>query len=289
MKQEAIADRDKIGKDKIILKTDMHLHSKDDPKDYKQITYSTFELIDDLDEKDFDVFSVTLHDYMFEDDILKKIRIYAKSKGMLFIPGLEKTIEEKHILIYNMKKEHAESINNYEDLKKITLKYYTKNGKKDASLLVVAAHPFFMLRSASGKNVFAWSQSLDAIEYNSFYLGFFNPNLKAIKTAKHLKKVMVGNTDAHILKQIGNTYTQIYFDADDSILKSSNDINKKSRYRDDIVKREAFKEFVRKCSNEQYKKMLHEVIQKIKSGQTRVVTKPLKLGYVLKTMITLFT
>jgi len=277
MKQETVTDMDKIVKNKIILKTDMHLHSKDDPEDYKQIKYSTFELIDNLDEKGFDIFSITLHNYMFEDDILKKIRTYAKSKGMLFIPGLEKTIEEKHILIYNMKKEHAESINNYENLKRITLKYYTKDGKKDTSLLVVAAHPFFMLRSASGKNVFAWSQSLDAIEYNSFYLEFFNPNLKAIRAAKQLKKVMIGSTDAHILKQIGNTYTQIYFDSHD--IPSSKKVD---TY-------ESFKEFVKICSDEQYEKMLREVIQKIKSGQTRVVTKPLKLGYVLKTMVTLLT
>ncbi|MGV8172536.1 MAG: PHP-associated domain-containing protein [Candidatus Woesearchaeota archaeon] len=250
-------------KSKLVLKADLHLHTHEDPKDHDGVDYDSFQLIDQLEHKGFDVFSITLHDGMFDDKMMNKVRDYAKSKGLIFIPGIEKRIEGKHTLILNMKKHDAEKIEKYTDLKDTIEKY------KNDSTLIIAAHPYFPLSISAGRKVIEWQECIDCIEYNSFYLKYINFNRKAQIEAKKLGKVIIGNTDAHVIEQIDNTYT--------NILLPSRDIN--------ILDKRTFKDIVKNCSRKQYEHIIKIILINIKKGNVEIKTKPLKTFYVIKTLI----
>lgn len=67
-----------------MLKTDLHLHTKEDPFDKDHITYSAKALIAHAAELNFDVISITNHNRVTYS---KKLKDYAGSKGILLIPG----------------------------------------------------------------------------------------------------------------------------------------------------------------------------------------------------------
>jgi len=83
---------------------------------------------------------------------------------------------------------------------------------------------------------------------------------------------MIGNTDAHYLEQIGNTFTKITMPAH----ALSN--------KEDIHDAKDFKKFVQECSEERYDHINKAVIRYIKRGDVKIVTRPLKPSYVAKTL-----
>jgi predicted metal-dependent phosphoesterase TrpH len=257
----------------------MHLHTHEDPQDYKKINYSVFELIDALEKKNFSVFSITLHDYMYDNEMMQKVKTYAKKRGLIYIPGIEKTIEHNHVLIFNMNKDCAEKINTYNALKTQMEEYDLKDSNEDEKILIIASHPFFPSITAMGKKFNKHHKLMHGIEYNSFYLSLINFNKKGYSAAKMRNKVTIGNTDAHILEQLDNTYTKIVIPK--KIFPNNKDNNK-------ITNLESFKEYIKNCSEEQYNLINENIIKYIKLGKVKVVTRPLRLGYVIKSAIKLF-
>ena len=79
-----------------MLKADFHIHSNEDKRDL--IAYSAREFIDAAAEKKFDVLALTNHDIFTYSQELSD---YAAEKGILLIPGIESTIEGKHVVILN--------------------------------------------------------------------------------------------------------------------------------------------------------------------------------------------
>lgn len=177
-----------------MLKADLHLHAREDKQD--AVRYTVKELIDHMASKNFNVIALTFHDQSYNSEEMNK---YAKSKGILIIPGIERTIKGRHVLIYNLDPKKAEEIKDFEDLNKI---------KKD-NILIITPHPYFYICSVGDKILRKYINCFDAIEYSSFYQNFYNRNKPGIKTAKEFNKPIIGNTDAHDLRQIDNTYTLI--------------------------------------------------------------------------------
>ena len=177
-----------------MLKADLHLHAREDIQD--AVNYTVKELIDHMASKGFQVIALTFHDQSYKSEEMNK---YAKSKGILIIPGIERTIKGRHVLIYNLDPKKAEEIKDFEDLKNI----------KNENTLIIAPHPYFYICSIGNKRLRKHIQYFDAIEHSSFYQNFYNRNKKGIKTAKEFNKPIMGNTDAHDLRQIDNTYTLI--------------------------------------------------------------------------------
>jgi predicted metal-dependent phosphoesterase TrpH len=164
-----------------------------------------------------------------------------------------------------MEKHDAEEIHRYEDLKN-TLKKYAK---KD--VLVIAPHLYYPFGTSAGRKMREWQKCIDCIEYNSFYLKYINFNWKAQSEAKRMNKVLIGSTDAHVLEQIGSTYTDI--------ILSSKDFS--------IPDKKSFKKTIKDCSREQYNQMIGTMIRNIKKNNVETKTKPLKPFYVIKTLIRL--
>jgi len=174
-----------------MLKSDLHLHCSADPKD--SISYSDEELINHASKLNFNVLSITCHDLQHYTSELVK---YAKKKGILLIPGMEKTIQGKHVLLYNFEQKELDKINKLNDIDK----YKTKDN------LVICPHPFIPLPSSLLWNFKKYLYLFDAIEYCHFYTCTTNHNW----ITKQLTNLpFVGNSDAHFLSQMNHTYSLI--------------------------------------------------------------------------------
>src|SRR6185295_3384320 len=111
-----------------MLKADLHIHTADDPAD--PIPYSTFDLIDRAAQLGYDVLAITLHDRQLDT---APFRDYAASRGIVLVPGIERTIHGRHVLLLNYSRA-AESVNAFEDLVRLREREHG---------LVIAPHPFF--------------------------------------------------------------------------------------------------------------------------------------------------
>ena len=98
-----------------MLKAQLHIHTKEDPIDGGFIKYTTKEVIDYAAKKGFEVLSITCHNKVIYSE---KLQEYATKKNILLIPGVEKTIQGKHVLIYNVNNEDIKNINSFVELKK---------------------------------------------------------------------------------------------------------------------------------------------------------------------------
>ena len=180
-----------------MLKCDFHMHTKEDPSD-TWITYSAFDLIDYAAKLKFDVLAFTHHrKFIFDEEW----RAYAKKKGILLIPGVEASIEDKDVIVLNSTKE-VEKVKTFEELRKFK--------KKHPEIFILAPHPFYPRRYCLQKKLFEHMDVFDGIEYCHYYNVAFNAyNKKAAKIADQYNKPLIGTSDAHQFIQFGNTYTLI--------------------------------------------------------------------------------
>lgn len=176
------------------LKTDLHLHTNDDREDY--VAYSAFELIDFAAKREFDALAITNHNLFTFNYELEQ---YASDRGILLIPGIEATIERKHVLLLNAFKA-AEKIKTFDDL------YQAKND----GLFLIAPHPFFKARTCLEEKFIEHIELFDAVEFSFFYSNWLNLNRKAVKVCQDRDLPMVGNSDCHLLKYMGACHSIIY-------------------------------------------------------------------------------
>jgi len=174
------------------LKADLHLHTREgDPF----IPYDARGLIDRAVREGFQVLSITNHNTVtFNEDL----RAYARERGILLIPGVEATIEGRHVLLYNLDIP-PERIRTFADLGRL----------RRPEWLVVAAHPFFpapfCLRERLRKEI----DLFDAIELSHFYTEGIDFNRPAIRLAWEVGLPLLGSSDSHLLRQFGTTYSLI--------------------------------------------------------------------------------
>ena len=191
------------------LKVQFHIHSKQDPRD--NIKYSEKQIIDRAAALGYNAIAITCHDVIIFSEDLKK---YAEKKRVLLIPGIEKTILKKHVVILNADVS-AQSISNFEDLKRYK--------EKHPESLIVASHPYYpgseSLKSALEKH----HKLFDAIEYSWFHSKHFNKyNEKAIMAGEKYEIPLIGTSDNHNLKYLDKTYSIIESESKDipSIFKA---------------------------------------------------------------------
>jgi predicted metal-dependent phosphoesterase TrpH len=176
------------------LKADLHIHTSEDPKD--KVRYSARQLIDYASQKDFDVLAITNHNFYTYNDYL---RDYAASKGILLIPGIELSVEEKHIVLLNITDNLPQKIQSLQDLR-----HY-----KNEDSLVIAPHPYFPMYQALKSKLEEYIDIFDAVEYTHFYFRRINYNKKAERKAREFNLPLIGVSDAHLLHQVGMTYSLI--------------------------------------------------------------------------------
>jgi predicted metal-dependent phosphoesterase TrpH len=177
-----------------MLKVDLHTHTADDPADL--IPYQTDELIDRAAELGFDCLAITLHDRQLD---AAAFRPYAASRGIVLIPGIERTIEGRHVLLLNYSRA-AESIGSFEALARL---------RERERGLVIAPHPFFPAFSALRGALTRYAHLFDAVEWNGMFTRTMNFNAPAERWARRHGKPIVGNGDVHRLEQLGKTYSLV--------------------------------------------------------------------------------
>lgn len=181
----------------MIIKTNLHLHTADDPKD--KISYSAYEAINKAKEKGFGALAITCHKKVV---FKKEYAAYAKQKGILLISGLETEIEKKHIVILGCGQD-AEKIKTFQELKNYK--------EKNPQIFILAPHPFVpdLKRVSLGRKLEQNIELFDAIELTIFSNKIFNFNKKAAKVAKKYNKPLIATSDAHQLKDLDRGYALV--------------------------------------------------------------------------------
>ena len=178
-----------------MLKVELHAHTANDPCDY--IPHTTRDLIDRASALGYDALAVTLHDRYYDP---AADREYASAKGVVLISGVERTLESRHVLLLNFPGECA-TVRDFAEIRALKIRY--PHG------LVVAPHAFYPIGSALSGEVDRWADVIDALEVNSMFTSWLNFNNRAVRWAKAHGKPLVGNTDLHLLGQMGTTYSLV--------------------------------------------------------------------------------
>jgi predicted metal-dependent phosphoesterase TrpH len=142
------------------------------------------------------VLKVELHAHT---DDPRRHAAHARERSVVLLPGIERTIAHRHVLLVNFGPECA-SVRSFDEIGRL----------KDRSKgLVVAPHPFYPTSSAMGRELDAYASIVDAIELNAMYTRQIDFNRRAIAWARANGKPIVGNCDVHLLDQMGTTFSLV--------------------------------------------------------------------------------
>jgi predicted metal-dependent phosphoesterase TrpH len=177
-----------------MIKVELHAHTKDDPAD--RIFHSAEHLIDRAAALGYGAVAITLHNRWTDPAPLRE---HAESRGITVIAGIERNIGRKHLLLINAPRD-AERVRTFADVAAL---------KAATGALVVAPHPFYPIPSAMGQLLDDMPDLVDAIEVNSMFVRGIDFNRKAVEWAARNGKPIVGNTDLHLLVQLGTTYSLV--------------------------------------------------------------------------------
>jgi predicted metal-dependent phosphoesterase TrpH len=178
-----------------MLKVELHAHTADDPID--RIPHSTHQLIDRAAELGFDALAVTLHDRQLD---IRPFEGHARERGVTLIPGIERTIEGKHVLLLNFQR-GTEDVRSFADLARLR-----QEGQPG---LVIAPHPFFPHVACLRDLLERHAGLFDAVECNAMFTASLNFNRPAIRWARRHGKPVVGNGDVHRLRQMGTCFSRV--------------------------------------------------------------------------------
>jgi len=177
-----------------MLKVELHSHTADDRVD--RIPYTTFELIDRAAALGYDALAITLHERQLD---LRRFAPYALDRGLVLIPGVERTIEGKHVLLLNFET-GADEVCTFDDLARL---------KSRQRGLVIAPHPYFPVSVCLRGDLERHAGLFDAVERNGMFTRSVDFNQRAERWAEQNGKPVVGNCDVHRLQQLGTTYSLV--------------------------------------------------------------------------------
>jgi predicted metal-dependent phosphoesterase TrpH len=177
-----------------MLKVELHTHTADDPVD--RIPYTSRELIDRAAALGYQALAITLHERQLD---IRPLQSYAADRGITLIPGVERSIEGRHVLLLNFPEE-AERLETFDDLAAFRRRYHG---------LVIAPHPFFPSGTSLYGQLDRHVDLFDAVEINAMFTRTVNFNGAAVRCAARHGKPLVGNGDVHRLPQLGSTWSMV--------------------------------------------------------------------------------
>jgi predicted metal-dependent phosphoesterase TrpH len=177
-----------------MLKVELHSHTSDDPHD--SIPYSATDLIDRAAALGYNALAITLHERQLD---VRHLEAYASERGVVLIPGIEQTVEGKHVLLLNYAGD-TENVRTFADLRRL---------RERRRGLVVAPHPFFPSRSSLWAYLNRYADLFDAVECNAMFTPIVDFNRAGRRWARQHGKPVVGNGDIHRLRQLGTTYSLV--------------------------------------------------------------------------------
>src|SRR5262245_23923212 len=100
-----------------------------------RVPHSAEQLIERAAGHGYGAIAITLHDRPFDP---APLAAFARERGVVLIPGLERTVERRHVLLLNFPREAIE-VETLEDIARL---------KAATNGLVIAPHPFYPIPSA---------------------------------------------------------------------------------------------------------------------------------------------
>ena len=165
------------------------------------IPHTTAELIARAAATGYHALAITLHDRQLDP---APYRSFARERGVTLIPGAERNIEGKHVLLLNFSAA-TESVRTFDDLARL---------KSRERGLVVAPHPFFPSSTCLHGDMDRHADLFDAVEINGMFMRTVDFNRRARRWARDHGKPLVGNGDVHRLTQLDTTWSLVDAEAD---------------------------------------------------------------------------
>jgi predicted metal-dependent phosphoesterase TrpH len=178
-----------------VLKVELHAHTSDDPLD--AIAHTTRQLIDRAAARGYGALAITLHNRYFDP---APDATYAAERGLVLIAGIERTIERRHVLLLNFPSDCA-AVQTFDELARLR--------RRHPRGLVVVPHAFYPTGTAMRPVLDRYAHLVDAVEVNAMFTAWVDFNRRARAWAREHGKPVVGNTDLHLLDQLGSTYTLV--------------------------------------------------------------------------------
>src|SRR5947199_5128836 len=178
-------------------KTDLHIHTLDDPKD--AVDYSAHQLLERARSLGFRVLAITLHDAVFDK---QEVFADAAAMGILLIPAAEVRLCGADVIVLNVTGKEIAELKNFGDLRQLRV-------QRGDSIFTIAPHPFYVFGGSIGPLLLKDIDCFDAIEICHFHKGLFNPNRRAAKVSRRFGKPLFATSDAHKLDGFGRHYTSI--------------------------------------------------------------------------------
>jgi predicted metal-dependent phosphoesterase TrpH len=178
-----------------VIKTELHAHTDADPAD--RIGHDIRQLIDHGAALGYGALAVTLHDRYFDPAAHVG---YAREHGIVLLSGIERTIDWRHILLINFPAVCAD-VRSFAEIRALKQRWPTG--------LVVAPHPFYPTPSSLNRLMDRHAALIDAVEVNAMHTRWLDFNRRAVAWARTHATPLVGNTDLHLLAQMGTTYSLV--------------------------------------------------------------------------------
>ena len=177
------------------LRADLHVHTREaEPF----IAYNAREVIARAAREGYRVLSITNHDTLTFDT---ELAAFARDRGIVLIPGVEVTVEGRHVLIYNADVA-VDKLTTFAGLRRY----------RTPEWLVVAPHPFFPASYCLREKLWHEIELFDAIEFSHFYTPRLDFNRAAVKLASAVGLPLLGTSDSHLADQFGTTFSLIESD-----------------------------------------------------------------------------
>ena len=186
------------------LRADLHVHTREaEPS----IAYSARDIIVRAARLGYRVLSITNHDAITYN---ADLAAFARDHDVLLIPGVEATVEGRHVLVYNADVE-ADKLRTFADLRRY----------RTPEWLIAAPHPLFPASYCLREKLWQEMDLFDAIEFSHFYTPRIDFNRPAVKLAAALGLPLLGTSDSHLDEQFGTTFSLIEADLSvESVLAS---------------------------------------------------------------------
>jgi predicted metal-dependent phosphoesterase TrpH len=177
------------------LRADLHLHTREaEPS----IAYSARDIIVRAARLGYRVVSITNHDAITYN---ADLAAFARDHDVLLIPGVEATVEGRHVLVYNADVE-ADKLRTFADLRRY----------RTPEWLIAAPHPLFPASYCLREKLWQEIDLFDAIEFSHFYTPRVDFNRPAVKLAAAVDLPLLGTSDSHLDDQFGTTFSLIEAD-----------------------------------------------------------------------------
>lgn len=178
-----------------VLKVELHAHTSQDPLDY--IPHTMEQLLDRASALGYGALAVTLHNRYYDP---AEHRDYARERGIVLISGIERTIRGRHVLLLNFPPACAD-VDSFEAVRALRMQH--PRG------LVIVPHAFYPTGTGMGSLVDTYVDVIDAVEVNAMFTPWLDFNRAAARWARAHGKPLVGNSDLHLLEQLGTTYSLV--------------------------------------------------------------------------------